>query len=87
MQLADQSIEDFMTRRGFHAMPEHEDTWAVPVSLVPAAYNLHARMAASADHGSAEEEEGRAELQMMVGPDADSSSPHDKQPCKPRQQV
>ena len=31
-----------MDRRGFRALPEHEQVWAVPVSKAPAAYNLRA---------------------------------------------
>ncbi len=31
-----------MDRRGFRALPEHEQIWAVPVSKAPAAYNLRA---------------------------------------------
>ncbi len=42
VQLAGHSTEAFMDRRGFRALPEHEQVWAVPVSKAPAAYNLRA---------------------------------------------
>ncbi len=45
VQLAGQSKEAFMDRRGFRALPEHEQVWAVPVSKAPAAYNLRAQLA------------------------------------------
>ena len=45
VQLAGQSVEAFMDRRGFRALPEYEQVWAVPVSEVPAAYNLRAHLA------------------------------------------
>ena len=83
LQLADQNIEDFMAKRGFHAMPEHEDTWAVPVSQVPAAYNLHARMQAAADRVGEEEEAELARDRL----DEEASSLRSKQPRKPKQQV
>lgn len=34
-----------MDRRGFRALPEHEQVWAVPVSSTPAAYNLRGHLA------------------------------------------
>ena len=64
-------------------MPEHEDTWAVPVSLVPAAYNLHARMQAAADNTT---EDVGVEPPVDI-PDAEASSPRGKQPRKPKLQV
>ena len=45
VQLAEQSVESFMDRRGFRALPEHEQVWAVPVSKAPAAYNLRGHLA------------------------------------------
>ena len=39
-----------MDRRGFHALPEHEQVWAVPVSKAPAAYNLRAHLADLSEH-------------------------------------
>lgn len=45
VQLAGQSMEAFMDRRGFRALPEYEQVWAVPVSNMPAAYNLRAHLA------------------------------------------
>lgn len=45
VQLAGQSVEAFMDRRGFRALPEYEQVWAVPVSEMPAAYNLRAHLA------------------------------------------
>ncbi len=45
VQLAGQSVEAFMDRRGFRALPEYEQVWAVPVSKMPAAYNLRAHLA------------------------------------------
>ena len=45
VQLAGHSTEAFMDRRGFRALPEHEQVWAVPVSKAPAAYNLRAQLA------------------------------------------
>lgn len=83
MQLAEQSIEEFMARRGFNAMPEHEDTWAVPVSLVPATYNLHAQMQAAADSTRG----GEGAEPSVDRPDAEASSPRSKQPRKPKLQV
>ena len=83
MQLAEQSIEDFMARRGFHVTPEHEDTWVVPVSLVPATYNLHARMQAAADTTT----EDVGVEPPVDNPDAEAPSPRGKQPCKPKLQV
>lgn len=44
-QLAGQSVEAFMDRRGFRALPDYEQVWAVPVSEMPAAYNLRAHLA------------------------------------------
>jgi hypothetical protein len=38
-------MEAFMDRRGFRALPEYEQVWAVPVSNMPAAYNLRAHLA------------------------------------------
>lgn len=81
LQLAGQNIEDFMAKRGFHAMPEHEDTWAVPVSQVPAAYNLHAQM--QADRAEGEEEAELAKDRL----DEEAFSLRSKQPRKPKQQV
>ena len=72
-----------MAKRGFHAMPEHEDRWEVPVSQVPAAYNLQARMQAAADKGR----QGEAAEAPLSDADEDSSGALSKQPRKPRQQV
>ena len=85
LQLADQNIEDFMAKRGFNAMPKHEDIWVVPVSQVPAAYNLHARMQAAAD--TAREDIDEEAESAMDRPDEEPSSPRSKQPRKPKQQV
>lgn len=73
LQLAEQNIEDFMAKRGFHAMPEHEDTWTVPVSQVPAAYNLHAQMQAAADRA-----------QEVIDEEAESSMDKDEEPSSAR---
>ena len=84
MQLAGQSVEAFMAKRNYHAMPAHEDVWEVPLSDLPAAYNLHMRMQAVAEKNQQEPE--AADL-----PD-DSVRDHpgpgkDAQPRKPKQPV
>lgn len=85
LQLAEQSIEDFMAKRGFHAMPEHEDIWAVPVSQVPAACNLHAQMQAAADRAQAGIDE---EAESSVGKlDERPTSPRSRKPQKAKPQV
>lgn len=85
LQLADQNIEDLMAKRGFQAMPEHEDVWVVPVSQVPATYNLHAQMQAAAD--TAREDIDKEAESAMDRVDEEPSSPRSKQPRKPKQQV
>ena len=61
LQLAGQSVEAFMAKRNYHAMPQHEDVWAAPVSDMPAAYNLHARMQALAEEHQKEHEQETVE--------------------------
>ena len=57
LQLAGQSVDAFIAKRNYHAMPQHEDVWAAPVSDMPAAYNLHARMQALAEQQQQEQAE------------------------------
>ena len=84
LQLAEQNIEDFMAKRGFHAMPEHEDTWAVSVSQVPAAYNLHAQMQAAAVRAQEAIDE---EAESAMDKDEEPPSPRIKLPRRPKSQV
>ena len=83
MQLAGQSVEAFMAKRHYRAMPAHEDVWEVPLSDLPAAYNLHMRMQALAEM---EHQPGTAD----VPDDSVNEQPwaaKDAQPRKPKQPV
>lgn len=80
MQLVGQNIEDYMSKRGFHAIPDNEAKWVVEVSHIPA-YNLQAQMLAD----RAKEDEGSDSA--LEGPQEKSYSPRKRQPGKPSQQV
>ena len=84
VQLAGQSVEAFMAKRNYHAMPQHEDVWQAPVSDVPAAYNLHARMQDLAEQHQREQ----AQDPMEEEPHQDQHQPaKEQQPRKPKQLV
>lgn len=81
-QLAGQSVESFMERRGFHALPDHEEVWAVPVSEAPAAYNLRGHIIdAAEDH---EEELNEVPSDLTAG---DAAGPPKDKPARSRQKV
>ena len=58
-----------MDRRGFRALPEHEQVWAVPVPKTPAAYNLRAHLAdLTEQEGDDSMSEGREDRQAARTP-------------------
>ncbi|DBA78596.1 TPA: hypothetical protein ACH3X1_008526 [Trebouxia sp. C0004] len=79
-QLAGQSVEAFMDRRGFRALPEYEEVWAVPVSKMPAAYNLRAHLA------DLTEEEDEDSISQSTDDRQAARAPADR-PAKAKQKV
>ena len=72
-----------MTRRGFHAIPVHEEPWKVPAAEVPAAYNLQAKMQAAAEKARQNE----AAETSSAGHNEEPALPQRREPRKAAQRV